>query len=139
MKSLVDLWMEARDARARYLELARQKARDDASVVAEDLARAANDAVIAEHAARREQQRSTWTEWRSPERYTHVWGKWSARVFDPETGMPEPQKVAMGCRTCGQEWQTECASGHVQAHIQRFAVQHLHADVFGYVPREGLD
>jgi hypothetical protein len=136
---LIALWTEARDARARYLALAREKARDDASVSQETLTAAANDAVLAEYRARDAQIRSTWTEWRAPARYEHVWGKWTARVIDPDTGMPEPQKVTMGCRNCGQEWQTTCASGHVQSHIQKFAVQHLHADVFGYVPRKGLD
>lgn len=139
MADLVELWTQARDARARYLELARLKARDDESVTAAEMTAAATEATVAEYRARRAQVQSTWTEWKAPPRYEHVWGRWSARVFDPETGMPEPQKVAMGCSSCGQEWQTTCASGHVQAHIQKFAVQHLHADVFGYVPRTDLD
>lgn len=132
--NLVELWTAARDARTHYLDLAQRSVAGDAVSPAE-LTAAAAEAARTEHAARVQQSREAWVTWTVPQ-IEHVTGRWTHRVYDPDTHMPEPQKVEMTCAQCGQSWQTTCASGNVRAHIQRFAVLHLHRDVFGYVPRK---
>ncbi len=69
--------------------------------------------------------------WRPPNA-AHVLGTWEPRLFDPETGLPEPQRVMCICEwpDCGGVWTTECSSGLVREHVQRFALVHLHRDVF---------
>jgi len=66
-----------------------------------------------------------WSEW-IPPNAPHVIGKYSDRTYGPNG--PDPQKVKVDCRTCGEHWETDCDSGRVKEHISRFASQHLHRD-----------
>jgi hypothetical protein len=68
-------------------------------------------------------------EW-SPPNAPHVSGSWSPRAFD-SYGLPIPQRVECRCSTCGQTWGTLCGSGLVRAHVQRFALAHLHFEPIG--------
>lgn len=59
----------------------------------------------------------------------HVVGRYTERMVDPATGMPEPQKIVATCTVCSAEWRGECLTGAVRSHINRFATVHLHRDV----------
>ena len=121
-------------AHAAYQDLAERAARSDSAVSSDMLAAAAHSVVKAEAEARSASARETWTAWRPPAA-EHVVGRWSQRVFD-EYGMPEPQRVEMQCEQCGVTWQTICSSGLVRAHVQRFALVHLHRAVLHHVPHQ---
>jgi hypothetical protein len=97
------------------------------------IAAAASVAAAADLAARVDVERNTWDMW-IPPYATHVEGKWTRRVVNEE-GFPEPQKVEMTCSQCGASWKTVCTSGLVHGHIQKFALVHLHRDVFNVTPR----
>jgi hypothetical protein len=125
--------MTPSDARAKYVETVERYAAGRATV--EEVAKAQADAAEVERAARRQALRETWTEWR-PDHAKHVVGAWTARVFDDD-GMPEEQTVKMRCEYpgCGATMVRKCSSGLVQQHVQRFAIVHLHRDVFHVRPR----
>lgn len=124
---------EATMAREAYVALASRAASGDASVTSEMLAAAAVAATKAESAAMIEVQRGTWDGW-IPPYAPHVRGRWTRRIINDD-GFPEPQNVEMICTECNATWKTICTSGLVHGHIQRFALVHLHKDVFGVVPR----
>ena len=69
----------------------------------------------------------SWIEW-SPGFAKHVLGRYTVRTFDPETGLPEPQRIEARCSVCGATWQGECLSGQVRTHIARFGSVHAHRD-----------
>jgi hypothetical protein len=129
----VELWTEAAKARNEYLSLATRAARGE-RVDTQQLAILAKAVVEAERQARAQQAREHVTRWRPPAA-PHVEGEWTDRVFD-ERGMPEPQLIKMRCEKCGETWQTQCTSGLVRNHIQRFALIHLHRDVLNHVPKK---
>lgn len=83
----------------------------------------------------RKRAEGTEEEWRPPHA-PHVVGRYGPRLVDEETGMPEAQTVRCVCEYpgCGATWQTQCASGRVREHVQRFGTVHLHRDPFGKVP-----
>ena len=62
----------------------------------------------------------------SPRWAPHVKGRYSRRVLDPDTKMPEPQRVEVTCGVCGQQYRNLCRQGMPRQHISRFAQQHLH-------------
>jgi hypothetical protein len=68
-----------------------------------------------------------WVEW-NPGFARHVRGRYTVRVFDPETGLPEPQRIEVRCLLCGDTWQGTCLSGQVRTHIARFGAVHAHRD-----------
>jgi putative heme iron utilization protein len=70
-----------------------------------------------------------WIEWR-PTWADHILGKYTERVADEETGLPEAQRVVVECTQCKAIWKTWCSSGSVRQHIQRFAFLHTHKDPF---------
>ena len=70
---------------------------------------------------------SIWVEW-SPGFAPHVMGRYTRRTFDPETRMPEPQKIEVTCGICHATWRGECLTGQVRTHIARFGTVHLHRD-----------
>lgn len=124
-------------ARAAYVAAAEAIAKGDREApTPEVLARLASEAARLEHEARRQTQRETWSEWR-PQHAPHVVGRWTQRVFDDD-GMPEEQRVEIRCEHpgCGAEFKRACISGLVQQHVQRFAIAHLHRDVFYVRPRK---
>jgi hypothetical protein len=65
-----------------------------------------------------------WTEWR-PKWAPHVRGEHTPRVMDPETGLPESQKIRIVCERCGATWgPSECTSGLVRNKIAAYALDH---------------
>lgn len=70
-----------------------------------------------------------WIDW-CPEWAPHVRGRYTERVWDPETKLHDPQTVEVRCTFGGCEatWRTTCQSGHVREHIATFARLHLHRD-----------
>ena len=75
-----------------------------------------------------------WLEW-SPSNVPHVKGRYTERVIDQVTGLPEPQRFEVVCqyvdaagKPCGQAWKGDCSSGLVRRHVQAFAARHTHAD-----------
>lgn len=68
-----------------------------------------------------------WEEWR-PDWAKHVLGRFTRRTVDPDTRLPEPQKVEIKCEQCGATWQVQCSSGLVRNHINNFAKSHAHRD-----------
>ncbi len=66
------------------------------------------------------------TEFR-PKWASHVVGTFQEPRAD-EDGRPEPTKVFMHCETCGERWQTTCASGAPRQWVLRYAVAHVHRD-----------
>lgn len=68
-----------------------------------------------------------WIEW-SPNNVPHVVGRYTERVVDLETGLPDPQDFEVVCRTCVARWKGSCSSGSVRLHIQKFAARHQHRD-----------
>lgn len=130
-----ELGTKAAQARAAYAEAARKVAlgeRDAPTTSA--LAALSVEVARLETEARRQEARETWTEWR-PAHAKHVVGRWNRRVFDDD-GLPEEQTVAMVCEHCKAEATRQCSSGLVQQHVQRFAIVHLHRDVFHVRPRK---
>ncbi len=69
-----------------------------------------------------------------PDWAPHVEGSHEPQRRDPETGLPEEQKVHARCTTCGAEFRRTCSSGAVRGHISTFARVHLHRDPFAPVP-----
>lgn len=115
----------AAEARARYVDQANQVAagRGDAA----ELGKLAGEVARLEQEARRETARSKMSEPWSPPHAPHVTGRWTQRVFDDD-GIPEEQTVVAKCATCGAEFKRACASGHVRAHVMRFALVHHHRE-----------
>lgn len=66
----------------------------------------------------------------SPAFAPHVKGRYSPRVYDPELGEHEPQKVWAHCDACGEDYgPIECKSGRVRQHVDTWAATgHLHRD-----------
>lgn len=121
-------------ARAAYIQAAEAIAKGEApSSPLHELAEIASKADIN---ARRQMLRETWVEVR-PLASLHVVGRFTRRVVDDD-GIPEEQHVIAHCTFagCGATFERKCASGLVQEHIARFAVVHLHRDVFHMRPRK---
>lgn len=75
------------------------------------------------------------TESYSPEAVKHVTGKYSSRMFDPETNQPEDQWWEASCSKCGATMgPAPCASGMVRQHISSFAFAHTHRDGLSRIP-----
>jgi hypothetical protein len=68
-----------------------------------------------------------WETW-DPPWAPHVRGRYTARVWDPASGMFEDQRVVADCAACGAHWEGHCASGNVRAHVDTFARVHTHRD-----------
>lgn len=122
-------------ARERLAEAnaALRRATDEGRGVMEalDEVRAAALAVAREDAAARRAAQGP-ESWRPPSA-PHVVGTWTPRSLD-DKGFPIPQRVECRCERCGQTWGTLCGSGLVRAHVQRFALGHLHADPMARPP-----
>lgn len=127
---------EALRARQAYLDAAAAVARGERDIKPEKLADLAAEAARADVEARKATLRETWTEVRPPAA-PHVLGRFTRRTFD-ESGLPEEQTVEARCEHpgCGATFRRMCSSGLVQEHIARFAVVHLHRDVFYQRPRK---
>lgn len=69
-----------------------------------------------------------WCSW-SPIATPHVAGRYTRRVWDPESKTFEPQQVEAKCTICNQEWRTTCESGRVRERIAKFASLHLHEEM----------
>jgi hypothetical protein len=68
----------------------------------------------------------------------HVRGTFPPREVDPETRQPEPVLVRMRCEwpDCRGYHQIVCTSGLMREHVARFALGHVHRDVFREKPKE---
>jgi len=69
----------------------------------------------------------TWESWR-PDWAPLVEGRYTKRIFDEETGLPDEQRIEMLCTRCGATWKIGCTSGLVRQHINNFAKSHTHID-----------
>lgn len=58
----------------------------------------------------------------------HVSGKYPPLVMDPDTRLPEPQKIEMHCSKCCDTTYAKCTTGAVRSKIDVFAMMHLHRD-----------
>ncbi len=121
------------EAKERYFALV--QAHLDGRATPEEVARAQAEAARLDREERRQASRDSWQEWR-PDHAKHVVGTWNQRTFDDD-GMPEEQTVKLRCEYpgCGAELVRKCSSGLVLQHVQRFAIVHLHRDVFHVRPR----
>lgn len=127
--------MNATELRAEYIRLAARAAAGDRAVTDEQLGLAAQRVAVAELRERNTAAKATVTVW-SPPDIPHVVGRWTQRTFD-ESGLPEEQLVEAECQHpgCGAQFKRHCASGHVREHVMRFALVHLHRDVFFTRPK----
>ncbi len=67
----------------------------------------------------------TYTEY-SPRFATHVKGRYSKLVVDPETREREPQRVEAYCEVCKAQYRNDCRQGMPRNHIVKFAILHAH-------------
>lgn len=74
-------------------------------------------------------RRETW----SPSWAPHITGTYDVRTYDPETGVPDEQRVDIRCGSCGSTHRVVCRTGHVREHVATFARVHAHRD-----PLQGL-
>jgi hypothetical protein len=75
----------------------------------------------------------------SPKWAPHVKGRYSPRVLDPETKLPEEQRVEARCTLCGDRYKNVCRQGMPRNYILKFASFHSHKAMANNPIKVGMD
>lgn len=68
----------------------------------------------------------TWIDWTPLRAPSHITGRYTARVFDPETRTFDEQQIEAYCSRCNTSFKRACNSGRPREWIAKFAAVHRH-------------